>query len=136
MPDYDSKKVTGSVGIKNPGATCYMNPLLQTLFHIPKFRKVMLVIYYYNPPAPSNLSYFTFQYQAVLCITNMLPGSIPLALQTLFYMLQYNETCVDSEDFVTHFFGGDNYSAFMHHDVQKLSRILLGKLEDSMKVIY
>ncbi|KAF5744940.1 hypothetical protein HS088_TW07G00521 [Tripterygium wilfordii] len=36
---YDSKKETGYVGLKNQGATCYMNSLLQTLFHIPYFRK-------------------------------------------------------------------------------------------------
>ncbi|KAF5747748.1 hypothetical protein HS088_TW05G00475 [Tripterygium wilfordii] len=36
---YDSKKETGYVGLKNQGATCYMNSLLQTLYHIPYFRK-------------------------------------------------------------------------------------------------
>ena len=39
---YDSKKETGFVGLKNQGATCYMNSLLQTLYHIPYFRKVLL----------------------------------------------------------------------------------------------
>lgn len=38
--NYDSKKETGYVGLKNQGATCYMNSLLQTLYHIPYFRKV------------------------------------------------------------------------------------------------
>lgn len=37
---YDSKKEAGYVGLKNQGATCYMNSLLQTLYHIPYFRKV------------------------------------------------------------------------------------------------
>lgn len=41
---YDSKKETGYVGLKNQGATCYMNSLLQTLYHIPYFRKVGCVI--------------------------------------------------------------------------------------------
>ncbi|KAF5737381.1 hypothetical protein HS088_TW13G00261 [Tripterygium wilfordii] len=36
---YDSKKETGFVGLKNQGATCYMNSLLQTLYYIPYFRK-------------------------------------------------------------------------------------------------
>jgi hypothetical protein len=38
---YDSKKETGFVGLKNQGATCYMNSLLQTLYHLPYFRKVL-----------------------------------------------------------------------------------------------
>jgi ubiquitin carboxyl-terminal hydrolase 7 len=44
MVDYwhDSKKETGFVGLKNQGATCYMNSLLQTLYHIPYFRKVLI----------------------------------------------------------------------------------------------
>ena len=37
---YDSRKETGCVGLKNQGATCYMNSLLQYLFHLPFFRKV------------------------------------------------------------------------------------------------
>ena len=37
---YDSKDVTGYVGLKNQGATCYLNSWLQTLFHINIFRKV------------------------------------------------------------------------------------------------
>jgi len=38
--NHDSKKMTGYVRLKNQGATCYMNSLLQTLYHIPYFRKV------------------------------------------------------------------------------------------------
>lgn len=40
---YDSKKETGFVGLKNQGATCYMNSLLQTLYNINLFRKVVCV---------------------------------------------------------------------------------------------
>lgn len=43
---YDSRKETGYVGLKNQGATCYMNSLLQTLYHIPYFRKVPILSLY------------------------------------------------------------------------------------------
>ncbi|KAM7265127.1 hypothetical protein ACFE04_002810 [Oxalis oulophora] len=36
---YDSKKETGYVGLKNKADFCYMNSLLQILYHIPCFRK-------------------------------------------------------------------------------------------------
>lgn len=37
---WDSKKHTGYVGLKNQGATCYMNSLLQTLFFTNQLRRV------------------------------------------------------------------------------------------------
>lgn len=40
---WDSKKHTGFVGLKNQGATCYMNSLLQTLYFTNKLRKVSIV---------------------------------------------------------------------------------------------
>lgn len=39
---WDSKKHTGFVGLKNQGATCYMNSLLQTLYCTNKLRKVIM----------------------------------------------------------------------------------------------
>eukprot|EP00899_Mesostigma_viride_P017736 jgi/Mesvir1/25964/Mv20952-RA.3 len=101
---YDSKE-TGYVGLKNQGATCYMNSLLQTIYHIPYFRRAE-----YHSPA----------------------GSIPLALQCLFYRLQYQEHSVATKD-LTKSFGWDNYELFMQHDVQELNRILCENLEKKMK---
>jgi len=40
MYSYDSKKETGMVGLKNQGATCYLNSLLQSLYFTNAFRKV------------------------------------------------------------------------------------------------
>lgn len=37
---WDSKKHTGYVGLKNQGATCYMNSLLQTLYFTNQVGKV------------------------------------------------------------------------------------------------
>ncbi|KAL0337100.1 UNVERIFIED_CONTAM: Ubiquitin carboxyl-terminal hydrolase 12 [Sesamum calycinum] len=59
-------------------------------------------------------------------------GSIPLALQSLFYKLQYNDTSVATKE-LTKSFGWDTYDSFMQHDVQELNRVLCEKLEDKMK---
>ncbi|XP_058105755.1 ubiquitin C-terminal hydrolase 12 isoform X1 [Magnolia sinica] len=109
---YDSKKETGYVGLKNQGATCYMNSLLQTLYHIPYFRKAV-----YHMPTTEN---------------DMPSGSIPLALQSLFYKLQYTDNSVATKE-LTKSFGWDTYDSFMQHDVQELNRVLCEKLEDKMK---
>nr|XP_023929870.1 ubiquitin carboxyl-terminal hydrolase 12-like isoform X10 [Quercus suber] len=109
---HDSKKETGFVGLKNQGATCYMNSLLQTLYHIPYFRKNV-----YHMPTTEN---------------DMPTGSIPLALQSLFYKLQYRDTSVATKE-LTKSFGWDTYDSFMQHDVQELNRVLSEKLEDKMK---
>ncbi|GAB64644.1 ubiquitin carboxyl-terminal hydrolase family 2 [Plasmodium cynomolgi strain B] len=42
--NYDSKSRTGFVGLKNHGATCYMNALLQLLYHINIFRKAVCMM--------------------------------------------------------------------------------------------
>lgn len=42
--NYDSKKETGFVGLKNQGATCYLNSLLQSLYFTNAFRKVRLAL--------------------------------------------------------------------------------------------
>jgi ubiquitin carboxyl-terminal hydrolase 7 len=42
--NYDSKKQTGYVGLKNQGATCYLNSLLQSLYFTNAFRKVRMVL--------------------------------------------------------------------------------------------
>ena len=60
-------------------------------------------------------------------------ASIPLALQSLFYKLQYNDTSVATKE-LTKSFGWDTYDSFMQHDVQELNRVLCEKLEDKMKV--
>ena len=62
-------------------------------------------------------------------------GSIPLALQSLFYKLQYNETSVATKE-LTKSFGWDTYDSFLQHDVQELNTVLCEKLEDKMKVTF
>jgi len=53
-PSYSYKKETGYVGLKNLGATGYMNAVLQCLFHINDFRKVLSHL----PPGPTRFEPF------------------------------------------------------------------------------
>jgi ubiquitin carboxyl-terminal hydrolase 7 len=64
---------------------------------------------------------------------DMPSNSIPLALQSLFYKIQYSDMSVATKD-LTKSFGWDTYDSFMQHDVQELNRVLCEKLEDKMKV--
>lgn len=93
---YDSKKETGYVGCKNQGATCYMNSLLQSWYHLSYLRCAV-----YNIPTEEN---------------EIPTGSIPLALQRVFYALQSEKTPVDTKE-LTKAFGWDaidSYDAFYH----------------------
>ncbi|KAI8149922.1 hypothetical protein BJV82DRAFT_647181 [Fennellomyces sp. T-0311] len=109
--NYDSKKTTGFVGLKNQGATCYMNSLFQSLYCTNSFRKAVYQI-------PTDKDGPT--------------DSIALALQRLFYNLQSKDTSVDTIE-VTKSFGWDSSEAFMQHDVQEFNRILQDTLETKMK---
>jgi uncharacterized UBP type Zn finger protein len=74
---YDSKKETGYVGLKNQGATCYMNSLLQSLFCTNAFRRAV-----YQIPTENDVP----------------TESLPLALQRVFYHLQTSDQPVGEFD--------------------------------------
>jgi ubiquitin carboxyl-terminal hydrolase 7 len=114
MADYNSRKATGYVGLKNQGATCYMNSLLQTLFHLGEFRRAV-----YRMPVLDSSS-------------DNSPDLLTYALQRVFYDLQYCPTVVKTKR-LTDSFGWDNADAFTQHDVQELNRILCDALEEKMK---
>ncbi|XP_075588798.1 ubiquitin-specific protease 7 isoform X5 [Dermatophagoides farinae] len=108
---WDSKKHTGYVGLKNQGATCYMNSLLQTLFFTNKLRKAV-----YQMPTESDDS----------------SKSVALALQRVFYDLQFSDKPVGTKK-LTKSFGWETLDSFMQHDVQELCRVLLDNMESKMK---
>jgi Ubiquitin carboxyl-terminal hydrolase len=109
---HDSYKETGFVGLKNQGATCYLNSLLQYLFHLGTFRRAV----YQMPTEKEKVG-----------------SSIPLALQRLFYRLQFEKTAVGTKE-LTRSFGWTAYDSFTQHDVQELNRVLMDELETKMKV--
>ncbi|ODV60157.1 ubiquitin-specific protease UBP15, partial [Ascoidea rubescens DSM 1968] len=107
--NYNSKKETGFVGLKNQGATCYLNSLIQSYFFTKSFRKLV-----YQIPSKDD-------------------NSVTLALQRVFYQLQISDDAVDTSD-LTRSFGWDTGAAFTQHDVQELNRILMDRLESKMKL--
>lgn len=109
--NWDSRKHTGYVGLKNQGATCYMNSLLQTLYCTNQLRRAV-----YLMPTDNDDSI----------------KSVPLALQRLFYELQHSDKPVGTKK-LTKSFGWDTMDIFMQHDVQELSRVLLDNIESRMK---
>lgn len=44
-PGNNIKSKYGYLGLQNQGATCYMNSLLQQLYHIPSFREGLMESY-------------------------------------------------------------------------------------------
>jgi ubiquitin carboxyl-terminal hydrolase 7 len=109
--NYDSKKETGYVGLKNQGATCYLNSLLQSLYFTNAFRKAIYEIPTENEQAIENSAYY---------------------LQRLFYQLQTSDQAVGTNE-LTKSFGWETRHIFEQQDVQELSRKLMEKMEDKMK---
>ncbi|VEL28792.1 unnamed protein product [Protopolystoma xenopodis] len=109
--DWDSKRFTGFVGLKNQGATCYMNSLLQALYFTNKLRRAVFMM-----PTESDNS-----------IT-----SVPLALQRVFYELQFGEKAGGTKK-LTRSFGWETFDSFMQHDAQELCRVLMDNMENKMK---
>lgn len=109
--DYDSKKETGMVGLKNQGATCYLNSLVQSLYFTNAFRKAV-----YQIPTDQEAS----------------RDNSAWTLQRLFYNLQTSDAAVSTTELTTSF-GWDSRQAFEQQDVQELSRKLMERLEEKMK---
>eukprot|EP01012_Entosiphon_sulcatum_P035236 TRINITY_DN4474_c0_g1_i1.p1 TRINITY_DN4474_c0_g1~~TRINITY_DN4474_c0_g1_i1.p1 ORF type:complete len:1106 (+),score=261.32 TRINITY_DN4474_c0_g1_i1:871-4188(+) len=111
--NYDSRKETGYVGLVNQGATCYLNSLLQAMFHLSAFRtEVYRIPTEEESDAPNK--------------------RIPLALQRLFYNLEFKPQAGNTNG-LTAAFGWTDRDAFVQHDVQELLRKLTDNLAEKMK---
>lgn len=143
--DYNCKRETGYIGLKNHGATCYMNGLLQSLFHVGEFRRIVYSIDVDDgrqdegttpgkddardssgPVDKSNQSSKDKDED-----DSKAPPLIQ-ALQNVFYKMQTSDTAVDCRELMKSF-GWDTMDAFTQHDAQELNRILCDRLEEQMK---
>ena len=108
----DYRAETGYIGLRNQGATCYMNSLLQTLYHTTAFARAVFLLPTEHDDDPAK--------------------SIPLALQRVFFNLKYARCAVSTKE-LTQSFGWDTLESFQQHDVQELNRVLTDNLEEKMR---
>ncbi|CAK0897918.1 unnamed protein product [Prorocentrum cordatum] len=99
----------GGVGIANQGATCYMNSLLQVLFHTPDFRSAI----------------YSFSHDAARHGDEA--RCIPLQLQRLFARMQLSRARAVSTTGLTDACGMSGHTN-EQHDVQELCRVLFDAL--------
>lgn len=121
---WDSKKHTGFVGLKNQGATCYMNSLLQTLFFTNQVSTIVWFLILFTCKKGIGLTMrFAFFSQLRKAVYKMptesddTQRSVALALQRVFYELQFSDRPVGTKK-LTKSFGWETLDSFMQHDVQ------------------
>lgn len=102
---YESKKDTPYTGLINLGATCYLNTIIQTLFHIKEFTKEL-----FKQP----------------------PGEKTVQMQKLFYNLGKDAMYADTKDF-TNAFKLKDEDIDEQQDIQEFFKVLLDELEKEAK---
>ncbi|GAB0492871.1 hypothetical protein MMPV_004141 [Pyropia vietnamensis] len=115
LPDWDSRAETGYVGLRNQGATCYLNSLLQMLYCLPGFRRM---VYALPIPPPEGAAG-----------AEKVPAAIYQCheLQKVFHGLQTAQGAVRTKR-LTESFGWNSAELFQQHDAQELNRILCDRL--------
>jgi ubiquitin C-terminal hydrolase len=99
-------------GIRNLGATCYMNSILQALYHLPAFRKIIFQMPSLDSTSPTE--------------------SIVFNLQRLFGLMQTGTEPVSTE-MLTRSFGWDDLALESQQDIQEFMRLVIENLEKKLK---
>ena len=99
-------------GLMNQGATCYMNSILQALFHLPAFRKLV--------------------YDIPLALCGNDEDSILWNLKRLFSDLQTSSEAVSTKA-LTNSFGWGEDDILVEQDTHEFMKILLSSIEDCVK---
>ncbi|KAG9389929.1 Ubiquitin carboxyl-terminal hydrolase [Carpediemonas membranifera] len=104
------------VGLVNQGATCYLNSLIQALYHIPQFRRMI-----FNAPTSATVEETRGNNGA-----NLL-----LAMQRLFFAMRHDAGPVSTSG-LTKAFGWSEEDGFVQHDVSELLHILFDRIETAV----
>ncbi|KAH9600796.1 hypothetical protein LSM04_006301 [Trypanosoma melophagium] len=115
------------VGLVNEGCTCYLNALLQLLFHLGYFREAV-----YRMPVDDDDHDDDDESNNNNSINIAGKCSIPRALQELFFQMQEGDTPAHTKRLTDAFDWGEK-ELFVQHDIQEMATLLRDNLEEKMK---
>lgn len=140
-------------GLVNQGATCYLNSLLQALFHISEFRSIIYGMPTKEEETPGGNNNgggggdsaggqspsAATSHTATTAAGSGGDGggdrpsglSVPHALQRVFCRLQTANASVDTNE-LTSSFGWSASDGFVQHDVHELLHVLLNNIEEKL----
>jgi len=133
----NARLATGMVGIINQGATCYLNSVLQSLFHMRLLRKIVLQAPVSRADVQSIVrSEMNGQNLDSAPTSSSIEQSgkhrVVLALQSLFQEMMESDSPVSTSP-LTRSFGWDSADSFTQHDAQELLRVLLDHVENRLQ---
>ena len=114
--------ITGLAGLSNLGATCYLNALIQTLFHTPGFRKRLFALEDAALGVGANGDE-----------TGRRVRRIPLELQKLFARMLHADSAAMALNDLTASFGWARQQEVIQQDVNELNRVLFTAIDQSLK---
>ena len=116
----EMEKASGFVGLKNLGATCYMNSLMQQFYMIPDFRRGLLSLSVDHLNDINNDQIST--------------SGLLFQLQTLFGYLQYSEKrFYDTTEFCKAYSDFESFNPSQQMDADEFFNLLFEKLESQLQ---
>ncbi|XP_071945770.1 ubiquitin carboxyl-terminal hydrolase 48-like [Antedon mediterranea] len=123
-PNEEKRPENSFVGLKNLGATCYVNTFLQVWFHNEDFRRA---VYLWIPPE------VTEEHKKINCgkeeVVVYQPSTVAGHLQHVFALMQYSSRrYIDPTDFINCL----GLDTALQQDAQEFCKLLLSLLEDTL----